>query len=219
MSITLGDAFNRRKKLGADLESWTNRLRGAGRVQRSYRTKAVEGDGAFTAEPGTDKTSERHYTIEECRAKIAEILAEDEKLAMRISLTNQRAKAKVVDLEGNEAELTVPALLVLKTDVIPKLESVARAVPIRADGVNIIETGDGFIQHRAIRKIEEKKETLSDKGMKIEEKRTVGYDVVDVTDYGIPAREAFNEIDRIQDFAQRVKQALNEANKTPLADI
>ena len=138
---------------------------------------------------------------------------------MRISLTNQRAKAKVVDLDGNEEELTVPELLVLKMDVIPKLESVARAVPIRADGVNIIETGDGFIQHRSIRKIEEKKETLSDKGMKIEEKRTVGFDVVDVTDYGIAAREAFNEIDRIQDFAQRVKQALNEANKTPLADI
>ena len=60
---------------------------------------------------------------------------------------------------------------------------------------------------------------MSDKGLKIEEKRTVGYDVVDITDYGIPPRDAYNEIDRIQDYAQRVKQALNEANKTELVTL
>jgi hypothetical protein len=34
----LGDAFNRRKKLGADLQSWIARLGLAGTERRTYRT-------------------------------------------------------------------------------------------------------------------------------------------------------------------------------------
>jgi hypothetical protein len=45
---------------------------------------------------------------------------------------------------------------------------------------------------------------------------TIGYDVVEITDYGLPAREMYNEIDRVQEFLQRVKQAINRANKTEL---
>ena len=115
---TLGDAFNRRKKLAADLQTWVNRLTSAGSDRRVYRCKSIEGDAAFIPEPGSERITERHYEIAECRARIAEILAEDQNLALRISLTNQRAKATVIDLEGVEREMTVPEMLVLKNDIL-----------------------------------------------------------------------------------------------------
>ena len=65
MRMTLGDAFNRRKKLGADLTSWTNRLKASGHTRRSYRSHAIEGPDAFTPEPGSEKTTTRHYTVDE----------------------------------------------------------------------------------------------------------------------------------------------------------
>lgn len=219
MRMTLGDAFNRRKKLAADLASWTNRLRASGTTRRSFRAKSIEGDAAFTPEPGSEKTTSRHYTIEECRAKIREIIEEDRALALRISLTNQAAKAEVEDLSGTTRTYSIPELLVLKDSIIPKMEEAARAVPLRADGVNVIETGDNHVRYRAVTKIERKKETFSDKGLKAEEMETVGYDVVEVTDYGLPSREIWNEIDRIQEFLQRVKQAINRANKSELVDL
>lgn len=217
--MTLGDAFNRRKKLAADLQAWIARTKLAGAVRRVYRTRALEGQGAFAPEPGSEKTTGRHYTIEECRAKIASILAEDRSLALRISVTNQRARAEVEDLDGRTRDYSIPELLVLKDDVIPKLEQAARAIPLRAEGVNVIGRGDGFEQHRAVTKVERKKETFSDKGLKAEELELLGYDVVETTDYGLPSREVWNEIDRIQEFLQRVKLAINRANKTDLVEL
>lgn len=219
MSMTLGDGFNRRKKLAADLETFTNRLSQSGVERRVFRTRAIEGKAAFEPEPGSEKRSHRHYTIEECRERIAAILEEDRRLAMQISLTNQRARSKVINLEGVEIELSVPELLVFKNDLIPKLEQAARAVPTRADGVNIIEQGEGFTRHRTVKKVEKKKQTMSDKGIKVEEVETIGYDVVETTDYGIALRDCWNEVDRIQDFAQRVKQAINQANKAELVQL
>lgn len=216
--MTLGDAFNRRKKLAADLATWIGRLQSAGSVRRSFRTQAVDGPQAFVPDPGTEKSSTRHYTVEECRARIAEILEEDRDLALRISLTNQRAVAEVEDLDGKVRTYTIPELLVLKSDIIPKLEQAARAVPLRADDVNVYETSpdEGWVKHRTVTKVERKRETFSDKGLKAEEMVTLGYDVVEVTDYGLPARAMYNEIDRVQELLQRVKQAINRANKTEL---
>lgn len=219
MRMTLGDAFNRRKKLDADLTSWTNRLKQAGATKRTFRCKAIEGADAFVPEPGSEKTTTRHYTVEECREKIRQILDEDRVLALRISLTNQAAKAEVEDLSGNVRTYSIPELLVLKDSIIPKLEAAARAVPLRTDGVNVIETGSDHVRYRTVTKVERKKETFSDKGLKAEEMETLGYDVVEVTDYGLPSREVWNEIDRIQEFLQRVKQAINRANKTELVEL
>lgn len=219
MAISLGDAFNRRKKLGADLQSWTQRLGQAGVERRTYRTEAIEGAQAFAPSAGSEKTTQRHYTIEECHTRIQAILREDRDLALRISLTNQRARATVVDLDGVEREHSIPELLVLKSDLIPKLEQVARATPVRADGVSVFGHGDGFVQHRTIRKLEKKKETMTDKGMKVEEVEVIGYDVVETTDYGLPQREAWNEVDRIQEFAHRVKEAINQANRKDLVEL
>src|SRR3954468_1580939 len=120
--MNLSDGFNRRKKLGADLQSWVQRLSQAGTNKRHYRTRAVEGDEAFVPETGTETSTTRHYTIAECQERIQALLKEDQELALRISLTNQRARANVVDMDGNQRELTVPELLVLKNEIIPKLE-------------------------------------------------------------------------------------------------
>jgi hypothetical protein len=219
MRMTLGDAFNRRKKLSSDLQSWTNRLKASGTTRRTFRCKAIEGDAAFAPEPGSEKTTARHYTVEECRAKIAQIIEEDRALALRISLTNQAAKAEVEDLAGEKRTYSIPELLVLKDSIIPKMEEAARAVPLRADGVNVIRSGADHVHYRTVTKVERKKETFSDKGLKAEEMETLGYDVVEVMDYGVPARDVWNEIDRIQEFLQRVKQAINRANKTELVEL
>ncbi len=219
MSMNLGDAFNRRKKLSSDLVAWTNRLKSSGVTRRTYRTKAIEGNGAFSPEPGSEKSTMRHYTVEECRARIREIVDEDLILALRISLTNQAAKAEVEDLEGQRRTYSIPEMLVLKDSIIPKLEEAARAVPLRADGVNVMESGDNHVRYRTVTKVERKKETFSEKGLKAEEMETLGYDVVEVTDFGLQSREMWNEIDRIQEFLQRVKQAINRANKTELVEL
>ena len=219
MKLTLGDAFNRRKKLGADLNAWTQRLSQAGADRRWYRTQKVQGDGAFVPEPGSDRSTERHYTIAECRERIAAIIAEDRSLAMRISLTNQRAKATIVELDGSEVELSVPELLVLKSDIIPKLEQAARALPTRREGVSLIAKSDDFVHQREIKKVERKKETFTEQGMKVEEMVLLHYEITETKDYGVVQRDAWNEIDRIQDFAQRVKQAINQANKTELIEL
>ena len=219
MSMNLGDAFNRRKKLSSDLAAWTNRLKSSGVTRRTYRTKVIEGDRAFAPEPGSEKSTMRHYTVEECRAKIKEIVDEDLVLALRISLTNQAAKAEVEDLDGKLRTYSIPELLVLKDSIIPKLEEAARAVPLRADGVNVMDSGTDHVRYRTVTKVERKKETFSEKGLKAEEMETLGYDVVEVTDFGLPSRQMWNEIDRIQEFLQRVKQAINRANKTELVEL
>jgi hypothetical protein len=69
VTLTLGDAFNRRKKLAADLQNWINRLGLAGTERRSYRTAALDGGAAYQPDPGTEKVSTRQYTVEECRVR------------------------------------------------------------------------------------------------------------------------------------------------------
>jgi hypothetical protein len=219
VTLTLGDAFNRRKKLAADLQNWINRLGLAGAERRSYRTAALEGDGAYQPEPGTEKVSSRQYTVPECRERIAAILAEDQELALRISRTNQQARAEIEDLGGQLRVLSIPELLVLKGDTIPKLEQAARAVPLRADDVGVYDSGADWVRYRLVKKVERKRESFSDKGLKVEETELLGHDVVEITDYGVARREQWDAIDQIGEFAQRVKQAINQANKTELAEL
>ena len=125
MVFTLGDAFTRRKQIESELTNWTNRLRLAGKDSIKFQTKEIEGDKKFVPIPGSMKKYVRTYKIEECQEKIKELIEEDQKLALKISLTNQKAKAKLLDLNGIEVELTIPELLVLKNDIAPKLEEAA----------------------------------------------------------------------------------------------
>jgi hypothetical protein len=161
----------------------------------------------------------RFQPAQEARCGPAAILAEDEQLALRISRTNQQARAEIEDLDGRRRVLSIPELLVLRDDAIPKLEQAARAVPLRADDVSVYESGDGWVRYRLVKKVERKREMFSDKGLKVEEVELLGHDVVEVTDYGAPRREQWDVIDRIGEFAQRVKQAINQANKTELAEL
>lgn len=217
--MNLGDAFNRRKKLGADLEQWINRLQQSGQDRCHYRTKSIEGGEAFVAEEGSKRVTTRHYTIEECTAKIDELLREDQDLALRISLTNQVASSELEDLDGKTRTLTVPELLVLKNDIIPKLEQVARAKPVQANGVNVFDESGEAIKYRQVNEVSRTKETLTDAGHKVEEKILEGYDVVETIDYGFPQRDVWNEVDKVKEFGQRVKQAISQANSTELVPL
>jgi hypothetical protein len=125
MSMNLGDGFNRRKKLSSDLVAWTNRLKSSGVTRRTYRTKGIEGGQAFTPEPGSEKTTMRHYTVDECRTKIREILDEDLVLALRISLTNQAARP-TSDLDGKVRTCSIPDCS-SSGQHHPQLEGAARA--------------------------------------------------------------------------------------------
>jgi hypothetical protein len=186
------------------LQTWIGRLGLAGAERRTYRTSVLDGDNAYRPDPGTEKASTRQYTVQECRDKIAEILAEDERLALRISRTNQQARAEIVDLSGQPRVLSIPELLVLKDDTIPKLEQAARAVPLRADDVSVYATGDAWVRYRQVKKVERKKESFSDKGLKVEEIELLGYDVVEVTDYGVPRREQWDIIEPFSSWSERV---------------
>jgi hypothetical protein len=157
--------------------------------------------------------------VQECRERIAAILAEDQELALRISRTNQQARAEIEDLSGRLRVLSIPELLVLKGDAIPKLEQAARAVPLRADDVGVYDSGTDWVRYRLVKKVERKRESFSDKGLKIEETELLGHDVVEVTDYGLDRRDQWDAIDRIGEFAQRVKQAINQANQTELVEL
>lgn len=219
MKLTLGDGFSRRKQLQSEIDNWFNRLRLAGRETISYQTKKIEGDDAFKTIPGSKKTYKRNYTIEECQEKIKELIDEDQKLAIRISLTNQIAKAKLLDLEGNEVELTIPELIVIKNDIAPKLENLAQSVPKKATGVELMEKTEDYIKWRTIYPYYKSKQSLSEKGHKIEQEYIDYYSVEEVTDYGVEERDVFDEIDKIHAWQHRLKEAINQANKTPLIDL
>ncbi len=217
--MNLGDAFARRKQIGAEIENWLARLRLAGRDTLQYRTLSIENKENLVPIPGSKRDFKRTYSIEECLDKLKALIEEDRKLALRISLTNQKARAKLVDFDGAEKELTIPELLVLKNDIAPKLENMARAIPIKAKGVEVTKETDKVMNWRAITKIEKASQELSDKGHKIEKQVVDYYQIDEVADYGHEERKVFDDIDKIHLWLQRVRNAINDANKTPLLDL
>ncbi|MBD3255690.1 MAG: hypothetical protein GF383_11405 [Candidatus Lokiarchaeota archaeon] len=219
MPLTLGDAFSRRKQIESQLENWFNRLSLAGRDTIQFQTKNIEGSDQFKPIPGSTKEYQRTYTIEECREKIDKLIEEDKNLALQISLTNQIAKAKMIDLNGTEKELTIPELLVLKNNIAPKIEQAARSIPKVSKGVDIVEQTDKYIKWRSIYPTYKKKQSLSEQGHKIEEEYVDYYQVEEITDYGLPEREIFDEIDKIHAWQHRLKEAINQANKTELVNL
>lgn len=216
ITLTLGDAFSRRKQIESEIQNWTNRLKLAGTDTKRFDTREIDGENKFKPIPGTNKDFIRNYTIEECRNKIEQLIKEDRELAMRISITNQNAKAKIIDLDGSEKELSIPQLLVLKNDIAPKIETAAQSIPKLATGVEILEKSDKFIKWQNITPIYKKKQSLSEQGHKVEEEYIDLYKVQEIIDYGKPQREVFDEIDRIHEWQHRLKEAINQANKTEL---
>jgi hypothetical protein len=217
--MNLGDAFARRKQIGAEIENWLARLRLAGRDTLQYRTLSIENKDDLVPIPGSKRDFKRTYSIEECLDKLKSLIEEDRILALRISLTNQKARAKTTLLDGSEKELSIPELLVLKNDIAPKLENMARAIPIKAKGVEVTSATDMVMNWRAITKVEKASQELSDKGHKIEKQVVDYYQIDEVADYGHEERKVFDEIDKIHLWLQRVRNAINEANKTDLLEL
>ena len=216
--MNLGDAFIRRKQIATEIQTWTARLQLAGRDTKQYYTKSIESP-PYDPTPGTIKDFKRTYTIEECRTKLDGLIKEDLVLAHRISLTNQKASGTFVDLDGTEKTLTIPALLVLRNDIAPKLEAAARAIPVKAKGVEVTDTDDGSIRWRNITPEYKHVQEFNDKGMKAENDIIDKYRIEEIVDYGWNERDVFDEIDKIHDWLQRIKNAINEANKTELVDV
>ncbi len=219
ITLALGDAFSRRKQIEAQIDTWIRRLELAGRETLRFHTESIEGDEKFKPIAGTKKEFQRTYTIEECNNKIQELLKEDQELAIRISLTNQKAKAKLIDFDGQEKELTIPELLVLKNDIAPKLERATRAIPKLAKEIEILEKTDNLVKWRTVQPIYKRKQSLSDQGHKIENEYIDYYVVEEVTDYGYQERKVFDETDKIHAWQQRLKEAINQANKTELVEL
>lgn len=63
------------------------------------------------------------------------------------------------------------------------------------------------------------KQSLSEQGHKIEEQFIDYYEVQEITDYGMEERKVFDEIDRIHAWQHRLKEAINQANKTELITL
>lgn len=219
ITLTLGDAFSRRKQIESEITTWISRLQIAGTDTKKYTTKQITGNQKFEPIPGSTKTYKRHYEIEECINALEKLIEEDKNLALRISLTNQQAKAKLLDLDGQEKEFTIPELLVLKNDIAPKLENLKRSIPIRAQGVDIIEQSDTSIKYRVISEVKKSVQEMGEKGQVITNNITDYYTVEERTDFGYNQRTVYDEIDNIHTWLVRLKEAINQANRTPLAEL
>ncbi len=217
--INLGDGFARRKQIDSEIENWINRLSLAGKDTRTFTTRQIEGEKKFEIIPGSEKTFNRTYSIEECRKKIEDLINEDKQLARRISVTNQGAKGSLVDLDGVKKVLTIPELLVLRNEIAPKLENAARAIPKLPNGIEILEKKGKSVKWRQVDPKYKHIQKLSDKGIKVEKEIIEFYTVTENTDYGIPEREIFDEVDKIHKWLEGIKSAINEANKTELVDL
>lgn len=216
MNLTLGDAFSRRKQVESEITNWNNRLAIAGRISTIFKTKKIVGNEKFEPLPGSIQKYDRHYTIEECRTNLDKLIAEDKDLALRISKTNQLAKSKLKDLSGEEVELSIPELLVLKNDIAPKIEASLRNVPIRATGVDVIKEEKDHIVYRTITEILKSVQEMGEKGQVITNNIIEYYKVTDNIDYGLNQRDIYNEIDKVHEWMHRLKEAINQANKTEL---
>ncbi len=134
-------------------------------------------------------------------------------------MTNQKAKAKLIDLNGDEVELTIPELIVLKNDIAPKVEEASQSIPRAAKGVEVLESTNTILKWRSIFPVYKTKQSLSEQGHKIEKEYIDFYNVEENTDYGFDEREVFDEIDKIHTWQHRLKEAINQANKTELVEI
>lgn len=217
--MNLGDGFSRRKQIQTLFSVWLNRLTLSGREEVRF-TSTELGDSEDKAIAGSLKKFGRNFTIEECLRKLEELLKEDKQLAKQISLTNQQAKAPVEDLEGNIVELTIPELIVLKNDIIPKLEEITNSIPTQAGGVEIIKKLENkYIEWRTIKTLISRTRKVSKEGFQVDVDVIRGYDVKKVIDYGYSERKIMDRNDKIQAYVGRVKRAINEANKTLLINL
>ena len=216
--MNLGDGFSRRKQIQSEFKSWINRLQLTGQEETKYTVAKLD-QTEEQAVPGSKTKFNRVFTTEECLKNLNDLLEQDKKLALRISLTNQEARANMIDLDGKEVELTIPELIVLKNEISPKLEEIARSIPKQNLGREVIETADGYIKWRVIKSINSRTREITKEGFQRDVDKTLGYNIKEVTDYGYTERAIFDQVDNIQKWQHRLKEAINQANKTLLIEL
>jgi len=216
--MNLGSAFARRKQIDEEINTWINRMNHASRNSKSYKTLKID-KTPYIPIPGSIKEYKRSYKIEEIRENLDRLIKEDQELAFRISKTNLIAKGRIIDLEGLEKELTIPELLVLKNDLTPKMERILRAIPIRAEGVEILKSTDNHQEYIIVNEVRKKESTMGEKGQVAENMVLDYYSVDEVEDFGVSQREIYDEVDKIHNFIKQIKSAINTANETELVDI
>ena len=218
IELTLGDGFTRRKQIENEINTWLNRMGLSGRNDINYITESADlSEDKIVI--GTKRVHNRTFTTIECINKVKSLIEADKKMALRISLTNQTAKARMQDLEGNEVTLTIPELIVLKNEIAPKLKQMYATIPQQDMDNEIIEVKDDHIIWRVASANILRKKIINDKGFQEDISKISNYSVRIVEDYGRSARDIYEEKDKISAWEHRLKEAINQANKTPLIDI
>lgn len=217
--MNLGDGFSRRKQIQSEFDVWLNRLSLAGREETHFSTKEL-GDSEENAVVGSLRKFGRNFSIEECLSKLDDLLEEDKTLAKRISLTNQQARAVVMNIEGNKLlTLTIPELIVLKNDITPKLNEIEEHIPQQTAGKEVLETKDKYIKWREIKTIISRTRKVSKEGFQMDVDVLKGYNVKEIVDYGYNERELLDRKDKLREWEGRLKKGINEANKTILINL
>ncbi|NUM36983.1 MAG: hypothetical protein HUU50_20780 [Candidatus Brocadiae bacterium] len=206
--MNLSDAFTRRKEIQEEISLWTNRLEVSGCNRKVYLLDTEKKEVALK------EANYREYTIEECLQSLHNLMQEDKNLAIRISKTNARVEVELEDFDGQIRKVSIAELLILKESIIPNMQKIVQCKPV-ADLGKEVKKMQGYIEYESIqpsvKQIEDVKE-----GVKITKQVIEGYTKVVVEDFGISQRQKYDEQDKINHFARRVKKALNEANKAEL---
>jgi len=213
--MNLGDGFNRRKQIASEIEKWIARLSLAGKNTIVYQTKSIN-EKELIPIPGSKREYLRNYSIEECRANIEELINEDRDLAIRISKTNQIAKAKLIDIDGKEKEMTIPELLVLKNEIAPKMERAIQSIPVMNSEAEIVEKTKNSIRTRTIEPSYLDVQELTEKGVRIDKRIVDFYNITESEDFGWDLRAKYDMADKISAWIERIRVAIAEANKTEL---
>ena len=86
-------------------------------------------------------------------------------------------------------------------------------------GVDIIEENDQSIKYRFITETKKTVQEMGEKGQVISNTTSDFFTVEERIDYGFNQRKVYDEIDAIHKWLVRLKEAINQANRTVLAEL
>lgn len=210
--MNLSDAFTRRKEIQEEIKLWTTRLSQSGTNSKVYNLDPNKKEISIIS------IIERQYTIEECIHALNKLMEEDKSLAVRISKTNSKIEVDLEDYEGNIRKVSIAELLILKDSIIPNMQIIVNSKPIITAGATKGEQKKGYIEYEILQPIAKNIDDVKE-GVKFSKQIIESYTKSIIQDFGITLRQKYDEQDKINQFARRVKKALNEANKTTLLNL
>lgn len=206
--MNLSDAFTRRKEIQEEISLWTDRLNNAGINRKVYLLDADKKEIELV------ESFYREYTIEECLQSLQALMQEDKNLAIRISKTNAKVEVELEDFDGQVRRVSIAELLILKDSIIPNMQKIVSSKPIANSGKEGKKL-EGYVEYETIHPRMSNVEDVKE-GVKFTKSVLQGYTKTVIEDFGISQRQKYDEQDKINHFARRVKKALNEANKAEL---